>query len=109
MPVGLGDETEYVDLGLPSGILWSKDYEREEGDIKYLPHGKASQYCIPTEAQWEELDHSCRWEFKYDARHELTVAKCVGPNGNFLEFRCTGKKMWIVSHSFLTCFSGLLI
>ena len=90
-PVGLSG-TKYVDLGLLSGTLWSADYEREEGNVMYLPHGKASQFCLPTEAQWKELRESCRWEFEYDGRYELTKAKCVGPNGSFLEFRCTGKE-----------------
>lgn len=88
--VGLSG-TEYVDLGLSSGTLWSADYERDEGGVIYLPHGKASQFCLPTEAQWKELRESCRWEFEY-YRYDLAKAKCVGPNGKFLEFRCTGKE-----------------
>lgn len=94
IPVELEDEseTEYVDLGLPSGTLWSADYEREDEDVIYLPYKKASQFCLPTESQWEELDKSCMWEFEYDDKYELTIAKCVGPNGNFLKFECTGIK-----------------
>lgn len=92
--VELGDdsETEYVDLGLPSGTLWSADYEVEDGYVVYLPHEKASRYSLPTESQWEELKETCRWEFEYDDSYELTIAKCVGPNGNFLKFECTGMK-----------------
>ena len=85
-------ETEYVDLGLPSGTLWSADYEIEDGYVVYLPHEKASQYSLPTESQWEELKESCRWEFEYNGECRLKGAKCVGPNGNFLEFECTGIK-----------------
>ena len=92
--VELGDdsETEYVDLGLPSGTLWSADYEVEDGYVVYLPHEKASQFCLPTESQWEELKESCRWEFEYNGECRLKGAKCVGPNGNFLEFESTGLK-----------------
>ena len=36
-----GYETEYVDLGLPSGTLWSTDYEKEDDKILYVPYQKA--------------------------------------------------------------------
>lgn len=85
-------ETKYVDLGLPSGTLWSADYEIEDGYVVYLPHEKASRFSLPTESQWEELKESCRWEFEYDFECRLKGAKCVGPNGNFLEFESTGLK-----------------
>ena len=96
IPVDLRENmTEYVDLGLPSGTLWAKDYEKEEGDIiMYLPYGKASRLNIPTEEQWNELRNLCRWEFEINSLiiENLHKAKCVGPNGNILEFKITGKK-----------------
>lgn len=53
------DEVEYVDLGLPSGTLWSKDYLRKDGKIIYLPFCEARKFALPTEEQWKELvNHS---------------------------------------------------
>ena len=53
------DEVEYVDLGLPSGTLWSKDYLRKDGKIIYLPFCEAIKLSLPTEEQWKELvNHS---------------------------------------------------
>ena len=93
IPVDLrGNETEYVDLGLPSGTLWSTDYEREEGNIIYLPYGKANHLSLPTETQWKELKGSCKWKFELDGSYGLCKAKCIGPNGNVLEFNRTGIK-----------------
>ena len=38
IPVDLRDnKTEFVDLGLPSGTLWAKDYERADGKLHFLP------------------------------------------------------------------------
>lgn len=95
IPVDLRENmTEYVDLGLPSGTLWAKDYEKEEGDIiMYLPYGKASRFNIPTEEQWKELRKICRWDFyKQDGSSQLHKVICVGPNGNTIEFNTTGMK-----------------
>jgi len=84
--------TEYVDLGLPSGTLWSTDYERDENEILLLPHTKASNLEIPSVEQWEELRNTCQWEFDIDRSYDLCKAQCVGPNGNILRFDRTGKK-----------------
>ena len=95
IPVDLRDnKTEYVDLGLPSGTLWAADYEKVNGEILYLPHGKAQEYSIPTEEQWEELMKCCRWEYDRNGgdSQELDWAKCIGPNGNILNFNFAGKK-----------------
>ena len=54
------DEVEYVDLGLPSGTLWSKDYLRKDGKIIYLPFCEAKKFTLPTEEQWKELRTYCR-------------------------------------------------
>ena len=84
--------TEYVDLGLPSGTLWSTDYERDENEILLLPHTKASNLEIPSVEQWEELRNTCQWEFDIDKSYDLCKAQCVGPNGNILRFDRTGKR-----------------
>lgn len=98
IPVDLRDnKTEYVDLGLPSGTLWAADYEKVNGEILYLPYGKAQEYPIPTEVQWKELRECCRWEFEdgLDENREHYVfkqAKCIGPNGNYITFKTSSMK-----------------
>lgn len=95
IPVDLrGNNTEYIDLGLPSGTLWASDYEKENDNVTYLPYGKAALLNIPTMEQWEELFKSCRWEYvtpngvKTDSY--ISEVLCVGPNGNVLKFLRTG-------------------
>lgn len=94
-PVDLRDnKTEYVDLGLPSGTLWSSDYEKDKDKVAYLPYGKAALLNIPTIEQWEELFESCRWECvtPNGSQTDSTINEvlCVGPNGNVLKFERTG-------------------
>lgn len=96
IPVNLRDnKKEYIDLGLPSGTLWSSDYEKEDEEILYLSFDKAKKMNIPTSKQIEELMSECKWEYEYkwpSSFKHLTNAKCVGPNGNILYFKVTGKK-----------------
>lgn len=100
IPVDLRDnKTEYVDLGLPSGTLWSNDYEEENGETLYLPYGKAAKYAIPTEEQWNELFEYCRCTPAYLGTTMLGRTKYVcgytfvGPNGNGIEFNFRGYKI----------------
>ena len=89
VPVDLrNNKTEYVDLGLPSGTLWSKDYEKDDNDhCEYLPYLKASSLQIPTEEQWNELITECRWEYE---RQNGFIFICIGPNGNSINFVSIG-------------------
>ena len=97
------NDDEWVDLGLPSGTLWSKDYLRDEnGDIDYMPYEKASQYDLPTYEQFSELIYNCKirwienggyWDF-------------LGPNENgirvynkghlYKSLRCMGCYIWMM-------------
>lgn len=94
IPVDLRDnKTEYVDLGLPSGTLWSNDYETENGETLYLPYGKAAKYAIPTEEQWNELFENCRRKEKtgYSVGFSFLIGVTfIGPNGNSVYFKCRG-------------------
>lgn len=92
IPVDLRDnKTEYVDLGLPSGTLWAKDYEIIEKEDAYLPYCKASNYSIPKEAQWEELLENCKWKGDYSSSGlSFYGVYCIGPNGNSIKFRSCG-------------------
>ena len=94
----LSSQTEFVDLGLPSGTLWSGDFLKVNDKREYLPFSKAESLCIPTEEQWNELLDICKWEFDIDRSYDLCEARCVGPSGNSLRFERTGKQN-INSHS----------
>ena len=63
IPVELrSNQTEFVDLGLPSGTLWSGEYEKEKDSLRYAPFDKAKTMMIPTKEQCEELLSYCKWE-----------------------------------------------
>ncbi|MBR4363519.1 MAG: hypothetical protein IKP33_01115 [Prevotella sp.] len=84
-------ETEFVDLGLPSGTMWSADYRQDDYVTAYLTYEKSSLLNIPTKEEWEELMTTCEWEYEINSAFNLCKARCVGPNGNILCFERTGK------------------
>lgn len=86
------DRTEFVDLGLPSGTLWSADFEIEGEDVKFLAYNDAEQYDIPTKEQFNELLESCKWEFQYISSSARKYT-CIGPNGNYIVFSSRGYKL----------------
>lgn len=93
IPMNLHDgDTDYVDLGLPSGTLWSADFEIDGEDVKYLPYEDAEKYGIPTKEQFNELLESCKWEFKYLSSNAREYT-CIGPNGNHIVFSSRGYKL----------------
>lgn len=94
IPVDLRDnKTEYVDLGLPSGTLWSNNYEKENGKTLYLPYGKAAKYAIPTEEQWNELFECCRWMLhRSSSGIYFYGVTCIGSNGNSIYLGTRGYK-----------------
>ena len=89
---------EYVDLGLPSGTLWSSDYVKDDKDHEiYVAQEKSADYEIPTYEQFKELMDECKWEQKAEKNwteggfyywHEWAI--CLGPNGNKITFEKTG-------------------
>ena len=60
-------EVNYIDLGLPSGTLWSDDYVMRDGELRM----------------------NCEWRCAHEGHSP--VAKCIGPNGNMIRFRGDGK------------------
>ena len=85
IPIDFRDgNTEYVDLGLPSGTLWSSSYEAVDKETLYLPYDKAKEMPIPTENQWRELLEVCKWSI------DCNKLYCIGPNGNSIYFKRTG-------------------
>ena len=86
IPVDLREnKTEFVDLGLPSGTLWSKEFEKEESNIMFVPFIQAKRYCLPTREQWEELVNCCEkgWYGQ--------LIRFTGKNGETLDFPKTGR------------------
>lgn len=88
------DGVEYVDLGLPSGTLWAKEYVKKDQNVLFLPYCEAVQYQLPTEEQWEELVNVCRFLYKpySETDNDLKEATCIGPNGQSIKFE--GKGMY---------------
>ena len=85
IPIDLRDnKTEYVDLGLPSGTLWAKEFENKDGKPQYLPYDIAKNMNLPTEEQLNELINECKWTM------ELGDFCCIGPNGTCLYFNRNG-------------------
>lgn len=87
------NKTTYVDLGLPSRTLWSTDYEKDGDNLLFVPYERAEYMKIPTSEQWQELMRFCKWEYKVDSADDFNWAKCIGPNGNFIQFNRTGLKI----------------
>lgn len=91
--------SEFVDLGLPSGTLWSSDYvKKDDNDMTiYVTQENGADYEIPTYEQFKELMDECKWEQKSEKNwtesgfyywHDWAI--CLGPNGNKITFEKTG-------------------
>lgn len=90
IPVDLREnKTEFVDLGLPSGTLWSASYEKHGEGYLYVPYNNAVLFDIPTLEQWNELYTTCKWEYVYTAGL-LCRIDCTGPNGHVISFCTSG-------------------
>ena len=81
----VGDDLDYVDLGLPSGTLWAKEPLLDDNEICLLTFDEANLLNIPSTEQLEELQTNCTWRL-IDNHHATISAKCVGPNGRFILF-----------------------
>ena len=95
----VSEGSEFVDLGLPSGTLWSSDYvKKDDNDMTiYVTQENGADYEIPTYEQFKELMDECKWEQKSEKNwteggfyywHEWAI--CLGPNGNKITFERTG-------------------
>ena len=77
------DGVEYVDLGLPSGTLWSSMILKNSQNItKELPYIEASKLNIPTKDQFEELFMECHHSPYYYQSAESKGLIFTGKNGN---------------------------
>ena len=81
-------DIEFVDLDLPSGTMWAKDFLRDEnGKILYLTFREAKKYKLPTPEQLKELTEICDHPAQ---RPRATDLKFLAANGNQLYIRCCG-------------------
>ena len=93
----------YIDLGLPSNTLWRK--QNEGGDKSHYRYDKAKSLFrnhLPTEEQWSELIHKCKWTWQGNGY------KVTGPNGNFIILPAAGDRSSIgilfdVGYGFYLC------
>ena len=81
--------TEFIDLGLPSGTCWSVDYEMENKEVIYSLYEQVSQLSLPTAEQVNELFENCIWSL-HDGMHDKYCYLCIGPNGNSISFSFSG-------------------
>ena len=88
------DGITYVDLGLPSGTLWTlKYFEDDEENINYLPYVKAAKLGLPTKEQVDELIEKCRWQGEFSStRVTFYGANCIGATGEKISFYSSGYK-----------------
>lgn len=79
----------FVDLGLPSGILWRSYNEHNESiDADYFNYQDAYYrgYTLPDSTQWKELRENCTWNYQM-SENRFAV---VGPNGNSITLPLDG-------------------
>ncbi len=76
------EETNYVDLGLPSGTLWKNANEinaqKEYNLFTFDEAVNAFGYDLPTKEQWQELIDECTWSWTFGGY------KIIGPNHNYI-------------------------
>lgn len=94
-PPGRPDQPDdfWIDLGLPSGTLWAKQYNKESvlGEMfvqtpeqvqTVLSNMSNSIYDLPTQEQYNELIHYCQ-----RTQNVGNNSTFVGPNGNSINFQ----------------------
>ena len=76
-------ESQYVDLGLPSGTLW-KDQNETGGFYTYDRAMAKFGSSLPTKEQLEELKNSCRWTWTGNGY------RVEGPSGESITLPAAG-------------------
>jgi len=77
-------ESDWVDLGLPSGTLWKSSNETNPKFYTYVEAIEKFGDQLPTKEQWEELKNNCQWAWA-DNGYKVT-----GPNGNSIFLPAAG-------------------
>ena len=87
-------QSEYVDLGLPSGTLWKT--KNEPSLYTYDKSVTKFSGNLPEKHHFEELQNKCQW-IRVDDGY-----KVVGPNGNYIILPASGDMICIqVGNEFL--------
>lgn len=90
------DGVKYIDLGLPSGTLWSERLLlTNENVVVVLPHGKAQELPLPTKEQVEELISVCQIHNHSNSFQGCTTL--IGPNGNEISYG--NSNLWLASEA----------
>lgn len=84
----LKEGVEYVDLGLPSGTLWSSTFVKYDTPNGKLPYLEASKMNIPTKDQFIELCNVCNYGYIYNSVRAIGV-KFTGPTGKTITIKFT--------------------
>ena len=74
----------FVDLGLPSGLLWAE--KQEEGYYTHEEAVKKYGEALPQPEEFVELWRVCKWDWSKE-RRGYTV---TGPNGNSIFLAASG-------------------
>ncbi len=83
-PIEMESGVSYIDLGLPSGTLWSSDSLRDNnGSILYFTYDEAAKLNIPTREQFKELCDNCNIFKKETYKYKGSVI--LGRNGKSIE------------------------
>ena len=88
------DDFQFIDLGLPSGTLWAKDYA--PGYYAFDEAQEAFPGLLPTAEMFQELYDHCKWEWL--SKSKSPGKKCAGyrvtgPNGKSIFFPALGYKL----------------
>jgi len=81
-------ESDWVDLGLPSGNLWY-DHNAKINGKKFFTHEEAQETFgeyLPSATAMAELYENCEWEWTGKGY------KVTGPNGNYIFLPAEGRK-----------------
>lgn len=85
-----GDDTPYIDLGLPSNTKWgayNKGATKVGGDGSVFTGSQSDSYKCPSSEQVDELLSKCSWN--YETLEGVTGYLVTGPNGNSIFFPST--------------------
>lgn len=85
------NDFQFIDLGLPSGTLWAKDYA--PGYYTFDEAQEAFPGLMPTKEMFQELYDHCEW--KWLTKSKSPGKKCAGyrvtgPNGKSIYFPALG-------------------
>lgn len=78
-------EKTYIDLGLPSGILWATENEKDRYNQKQAikKYGKS----LPRRKDFDELEQFGTWQWLEDQKGY----RITGPNGNSIFLKADGE------------------